>query len=85
MLDVTSCSFSGTISVQSGNFIVKLYLHDKAGNLNIIDIPVFVDLSDRTPNIFTFTAQTNVARSTVIESNVITVAGVDTGVMISVV
>lgn len=85
VLDVTSCSFSGTISVQSGNFIVKLYLHDKAGNLNIIDIPVFVDLSDRTPNIFTFTAQTNVARSTVIESNVITVAGVDTGVMISVV
>lgn len=76
--DVTSCSFSGTISVESGNYSILLYLHDKAGNLNIVSIPVFVDVFDRTPNTFTFTAQTNIARSTVVASNIITVAGVDT-------
>jgi len=83
--DVTTCSFSGTVTVESGNYTILLYLHDKADNLNIISIPVFVDLSDRTPDVFTFTPQTNVARSTAIASNTITVAGVDTGVAISIV
>lgn len=83
--DVTSCNFNGTVTVESGDYIIKLYLHDKAGKLNIVDIPVVVDLSDRTPDVFTFTAQTNIARSTVVESNIITVAGVDTGVVVSIV
>lgn len=80
--DVTSCNFSGTVTVESGNYIIKLYLHDKAGNLNIVDIPVIVDLSDRTPDVFTFTAQTNIARSTVVESNTVTITGIDAGVPI---
>jgi hypothetical protein len=83
--DVTTCDFSGVVTVESGDYIIKLYLHDKAGNLDIIDIPVFVDAYDRTPDPFTFTAQTNIARSTVVESNAITVAGIDTGVVVSVV
>lgn len=83
--DVTSCAFSGTVTVESGDFTILLYLHDKSDNLNIVSIPVFVDLSDRTPDVFTFTPQTNVARSTAIASNTITVAGVDTGVAISIV
>lgn len=82
---MTSCAFSGTLAVESGNFTILLYLHDKAGNLNIVSVPVFVDLSDRTPDVFSFTAQTNIARSTVVESNTITLAGVDTGVSISIV
>ncbi len=76
--DETSCTFSGTVTVESGDFTILLYLHDKAGNLDIIDIPVFVDTWDRMPDPFSFTAQNGVARSTVVESNVITVAGIDT-------
>ena len=83
--DVTSCNFSGTITVESGDYTILLYLHDKAGNLRIVSIPIVVDLSDRTPDAFTFTAQTNVARSMAVASNTITVAGVDTGVAISIV
>jgi len=52
-------------------------LHDKAGNLNIVPISVVVDLSDRTPNAFTFASQTSVTRSTAVESNTITLAGID--------
>lgn len=83
--DVTSCAFSGTVTVSSGDYTILFYLHDKVGNLNIVPVPIVVDLSDRTPNIFTFTAQTNIARSTVVASNTITVTGIDTGVSISVV
>lgn len=46
---------------------------------------VVVDLWDRTPDSFSFTSQNNVTRSTSVESNIITIAGIDTGVDISIV
>lgn len=82
--DVTSCDFSGTIVVESGDYTILFYLHDKAGNLDIVPVPIVVDLSDRTPDIFTFTAKTNAALSTAVTSNIVTIAGIDTGVSISI-
>jgi len=83
--DITTCNFSWEVQLQSGNFTVLLYLHDKAGNLDIVSIPVYVDVWDRMPDAFSFTAQNNITRSTAVESNVITIAGIDTGVDIGIV
>ena len=45
---------------------------------------LYSDQTDSVPDAFSFTAQTNAARSTLMQSNTITVQGMTTGVTISV-
>ena len=74
-LDITTCDFSWELELQPGSFTGLLYLHDKAGNLDIVAFPLYVDVFDRTPDTFTFAQKNNVARSTVTSSDVAQVVG----------
>lgn len=82
--DVTECTFSWEAELQSWNFTIIIHVYDKAWNFDQFTIPLFVDQWDRTPDAFTFAQKNNVARSTVISSDIATVVGIDTGVIVSV-
>lgn len=82
--DVTECTFSWQAELQSWNFSIVIHVYDKAWNFDQFTIPLFVDQWDRTPDAFTFAQKNNVARSTAISSDVVTVVGIDTGVVVSV-
>lgn len=85
--DLTWCNFTHTITFPgNGTQYITFNLTDKAGNTFPANdpIPVYVDLTDRMPDPFTFDSITNAVRSTPYGSSEKTVTGIETWVNVTV-
>ena len=73
-----------TYFLSSGYHTFDLTGFDVSDNTVTTGITILIDLYDRTPDSVSFTTQTNVDRSTVTLSNIVTISGIEVPVDITV-
>ncbi len=81
---ISTCNFSMTYLLSSGYHTFFVTGVDVSDNTVTTGITILIDLYDRTPDSVSFTTQTNVDRSTVTLSNIVTISGIEVPVDITV-